>query len=590
MGFAVSVADRLKGRGKSMGVGEVHNNVHAEFKDPDLLRIYGSYSDPATAVLLANVACQTLDAKAQQELRTQMQGQVDSLTRLTNEANVQVEKNMKTLADYAKSHGVLNLSLDTEASQYSQMLNLINGQQMELAQQHAALQEDQRNLQTLETPEGARSDALHFPIPEPSIATLRQQIEDTRSKLWDAKKAYTDNHPVVKDLTQQLIMLQNELDQKVRALKKQATFHPSAEWQVDIASQVANTKERIISDQAQIDAWNHLIAQQQHDLGVAPETASEISRLKTILGFAQTRYTTLAAKLDDARVAMEGTKGNLSIIQPAAFTEPLNMLIAVVLVFGVLVGMPLGLGLFVDYLSDSIGSPVRFATELGEVCLAALPRSSMLSARNMKDARAVPCLDEIRVMRSSMALLSGPQAAKKIGILSGHTGEGTSTVVLQLARALVDAHKRVTIVDADLRTTGVAAKFGIRPKVGLLQVLFGERELDDALISIDDSIQLLPGRPFGQKAPANAELLFAQERFAQCLAELSLRNDTVLIDMPPLLEFPDSVELLQHLDAVALVVNGGNQTRAEETARRCLDLLERGGARRLGIIVNRVEV
>ena len=134
----------------------------------------------------------------------------------------------------------------------------------------------------------------------------------------------------------------------------------------------------------------------------------------------------------------------------------------------------------------------------------------------------------------------------------------------------------------------MAAKLGLAPKAGLLGVLTGETTLDEALVPISEEVQLLPAKAQDELVPANADLLFQGPRFRECLEQLKQRNDVVLIDMPPLLGFPDAAEMLRDLEALVLVVNGENRARATETARACLDLLRHVDAKRLGIVVNQI--
>jgi Mrp family chromosome partitioning ATPase len=287
-------------------------------------------------------------------------------------------------------------------------------------------------------------------------------------------------------------------------------------------------------------------------------------------------------------VNLNSTTGTLSIIQRAVGAELPNWFMRTIVCLGLLLGMPIGVGLFVDYLADSVNSPIGFARDLGEVCLAAVPKSKALTPRRLRNDDGTLSLNEFRVMRSSLRLVWGQQAPRVIGIISGHGREGRSTVTLQLARALVEERRNAVILDADMRTVGMATKLGIQPKVGLLQVLSGEYTLDEAMIPIGGEVQLLPARAHEELVPANADLLFHGPRFRECIEQLKKRHDITLIDMPPLLEFPDAAEMLDNVEALVLVVNGVNRVRATETARACLDLLRHVDAKRLGIVVNQV--
>src|SRR5262249_31598779 len=162
-------------------------------------------------------------------------------------------------------------------------------QQVNMAQQKAELEQDVRNLEVLKTPEGAPVNALNFPVQDPAITNAQAQIQQVRKDLWDAQKVYRPDHPVVKNLTFELNSLNQELIRRVAAMKQQKTFHPSAEWKLAIAQAAAETESRIVGERGEIAAWSDLIGQQQHALGVVPEEAGEINKLKVALNFAQDR-------------------------------------------------------------------------------------------------------------------------------------------------------------------------------------------------------------------------------------------------------------------------------------------------------------
>jgi Mrp family chromosome partitioning ATPase/uncharacterized protein involved in exopolysaccharide biosynthesis len=587
-GFAAQVAKALTKKGVAMEVTRVHRSVAADFRDPDLLRLTGSDKDPQRAILLANAACETLSKNNQEELRAQLQEQEAAISQLLATAHEEVQKNLVALATYAQQHGVLNIDFDAGSSDLEHSLQTLGTQQVNMAQQQAELEQDLRNLEVLKTPDGAHVNALSFPVQDPVITSIQTQIEQARKDLWDAQKVYTPDHPAVKNLTFELNALSAELARRVDALKGQKTFHPSPEWKVAIAQAAAETESRIVGERGEIAAWNDLISQQRQVLGVVPEEAGEINKLKVALSFSQDRYQQLAKQLDSTRVSLNSAAGTLSIIQLAAGAELPNWVLRTIVCLGLLIGMPIGVALFVDYLGDSVNSPVGFARDLGEICLAAVPKSRYLTPRHLRQRNDLPALNEFRVMRSSLQLVWGQQAPRVIGIISGHAREGRSTVTLQLARALVEERRRATILDADLRTVGMAAKLGLAPKAGLLGILTGETTLDEALVPISDEVQLLPAKAQDELVPANADLLFQGPRFRECLEQLKQRNDVVLIDMPPLLEFPDAAEMLRDLEALVLVVNGENRARATETARACLDLLRHVEAKRLGIVINQI--
>jgi Mrp family chromosome partitioning ATPase len=69
------------------------------------------------------------------------------------------------------------------------------------------------------------------------------------------------------------------------------------------------------------------------------------------------------------------------------------------------------------------------------------------------------------------------------------------------------------------------------------------------------------------------------------LYELSAQGDFILFDTAPLLEYADTLELLQHMDGVILVAEARSNV---EDVQRCVELLEHFEVKRLGVVLNKV--
>ena len=84
---------------------------------------------------------------------------------------------------------------------------------------------------------------------------------------------------------------------------------------------------------------------------------------------------------------------------------------------------------------------------------------------------------------------------KAILFTSCHRAEGRTTLVLTLARALSRQPLRTLVVDADLTGPMVARLLGLRPQVGLDDVVEDGKAIADALIDApDDHLTVLPMR------------------------------------------------------------------------------------------------
>jgi len=78
------------------------------------------------------------------------------------------------------------------------------------------------------------------------------------------------------------------------------------------------------------------------------------------------------------------------------------------------------------------------------------------------------------------------------------------------------------------------------------------------------------------------------QRMCDLLNELRTSFDFIVIDSPPVIAVSDAAVLSTLCDGVALVVDG--QKTTTQSARRALELLDKIGARMLGVILNGIDI
>ncbi len=123
---------------------------------------------------------------------------------------------------------------------------------------------------------------------------------------------------------------------------------------------------------------------------------------------------------------------------------------------------------------------------------------------------------------------AGDKIAHTITVTSGKGGVGKTSLVANLAICLAQAGQRVIILDADLGLANVDVVFGIRPKYNLIDVLNGDMDIDDIMVSGPYGIQIIAGgsgvMELADIDNEKAERLFNQLRF------LEDKTDYLLID------------------------------------------------------------
>jgi protein-tyrosine kinase len=161
---------------------------------------------------------------------------------------------------------------------------------------------------------------------------------------------------------------------------------------------------------------------------------------------------------------------------------------------------------------------------------------------------------------------------------SCHRAEGRTTLVLTVARALARHPGKTLLVDADLTGPMLARQLGLRPKLGLDDVVEGGQALADALIaSPDDNLNILPLR----SAVARPKAFLSSAAWSCTMARLRLEYDLVMIDGSPLFTGLSAVVLHRSVDAAVLVYN--RALTGERALLRAQEVLEAGGVPLLGL-------
>ena len=169
------------------------------------------------------------------------------------------------------------------------------------------------------------------------------------------------------------------------------------------------------------------------------------------------------------------------------------------------------------------------------------------------------------------------QGLKVLLFTSCHRAEGRSTLVLTLSRALARRPGRTVVVDADLCGPMLSRFLGIRPEVGLEDVVEHGFALAEALIDApDDHLWVLPLRA----AVSRPRDFLAGPGWSCTMARLRREFDFVLIDGSPMFTGLSAVVLHRSVDAAILVHHQG--ITSERSLLRAREVLEAGGIPLLG--------
>jgi len=259
-----------------------------------------------------------------------------------------------------------------------------------------------------------------------------------------------------------------------------------------------------------------------------------------------------------------------------------------IVLLGALVGLALG-GALVWLATQSGGRGPRNADverSLQACVLARLPRGELVRPRRGRRPVLPRVSEEGRALAVALTYGGGPGGARSL-LIAEPRGVGVAQqVTVELALALADMGRSVSLVEADLRSPGLLERlpvtegFSTEPLSGPDGLPAGPSRWPVGQvygIAGQERMVLYPGQP----DPAAVETLTRPE-VEQFLKGVSSRTDFVLVLAPPLLQAVDGLELVHLLDGVLLTVGGGQVAASDLELTR--DAVRGAGGRLIGAV------
>ena len=188
--------------------------------------------------------------------------------------------------------------------------------------------------------------------------------------------------------------------------------------------------------------------------------------------------------------------------------------------------------------------------------------------------------------RKLAAILHHAQVERGLKVImtsSALPGEGKSLTAVNLALTLSESyHRRVLLIDADLRRPTVQRIFGIPPITGLNEGLKASEDKPMALTPVSERLFVLPaGRP--EADPMSG---LTSERMRRLITQAASSFEWVIVDSPPVGLLPDASLLSAFVDGVLLVVRAGKAPFS--LVKRTVDSITH--ERILGVVMNAIDL
>lgn len=286
-------------------------------------------------------------------------------------------------------------------------------------------------------------------------------------------------------------------------------------------------------------------------------------------------------RLGELRAVAGGGASIIGLATPGA--QPTGPSLTSTVGVGLLIGLAIAFSLV--FLLESLDRRVKtieeFELEYRLPVLAAVPQSAFRFPRAREREEL---LEPYRILRSALDFAAVTRQLDTLLVTSAVSGEGKTTVAVDLAHAVALAGRSVVLIELDLRRPTFTEHFDLRPGSGLTAALTRDAPLTDLLVEPFPDLPNFSVLPAG-RTPHNPSELLGSPRVADLIAKLLSPDGIVIVDAPPLNPVADAQVLLNSSAIHSAIVVARVEKTARDDVRRARAILDRHMVEPVGIVV-----
>jgi capsular exopolysaccharide synthesis family protein len=522
-------------------------------------------------VLAAEIANGYANAFVASDARTSLASSRYALSYLSEQieqTRARLETAEQAANEYARSRGIIVQPMgNVQAENASNATTLIGSKLANINQSfiaaraaRIAAEERWRTVQSL--------PPMQVPevLSNTSLQGLVTDLTAKRAELAELRQRYNDDFPQIVNLRVQIDTINSQLERGAAEVK-------------------ANVRNELAITRNQENALSRELASLTGDtLGEQDEKVQlsvldrEAEALRDQLKILLDRYNTVnsAANLNPDTLQLL----DMATVPKSPYSPKLVRNLTIALAIGL--ALAAGLSVLRETLDDRIRSLEDVEDKLGLPFLGHTPfvadRDISLDGSNRFSA----LMEAYSSIRAGVDF-SLPRSSNLIQLTSSQVGEGKSTSAVVLAEMFASFGRKTLLIDADLRRPSVAKLLDIeRPKVGLVEVVLGHVELEDAIVSgVHENLDILP---VGEMPPSPTELLASKE-FEDFVASCREKYSLVIFDSCPIMGLADAPMLARLVDASIFVLEAN--TLPFSRARTAIRRLTAAGGKTIGAVLTK---
>lgn len=554
---------------REMAISKIADSVIVEAPQGNWVIEIGVQSE--SPVLAAEIANGYADAFVESDTQTSVESNKYALSYLTEQieqTRARLQGAEEVANEYARSRGIIvqpvggmeSEDSGTAATLTSAKLGNINQRFIEARAARIAAEERWRAVQNL--------PASQLPEVQTS-ASLQSLVADLtakRAQLAELRQRYNNDFPQIVNLRAQIDTINAQLERSTSdiksALRNQLTV-------------TRNQEQALARELEQLTGATLGEQDQKVELSVLDREAQALrDQLKILLD----RYN----EVTSAANVNPGTLQTLdaALVPSSPYSPNLLRNLSIALALGV--ALAAGLAVLRETFDDRIRSLEDVEDKLGLPFIGYTPYVAERDISIDGSNRFSALMEAYSSIRAGIDF-SLPRSSNVIQMTSSQAGEGKSTTSVVLAEMFASFGRKTLLVDADLRRPSVAKLLGIeKPKVGLVEVVLGHVQLEDAIVKgVHENLEILP---IGEVPPNPTEILASQE-FADFIDRCRGQYSLVIFDSCPVMGLADAPMLARLVDATVFVLEANTMpfSRARAAVRR----ISAAGGKTVGAILTK---
>ncbi len=492
--------------------------------------------------------------KQLEELRSKMEGSSGALAQFERELNI-VNPDEKT--------------------------NILSARLLDLNAEYTRAQTDRvRKEAAFRSLEDGLEEAVQVSSQREALRKLTEDYNAARQRFAEVQSKFGANHPEFKAAQAHL--------EEIRELM--GTTEKSVGKRVEVEYREAGAREtmllRAVNDtKKEMDRLNSRSFQYQNR---KREAEGDKKLYEELLRRIKEETINSSFQTNSIRVADPARPGRKPVFPNLALNLSLSILLSALLSISAIV--------ILDALDDTVREPEDVARSFGADVVGSLPQvkqwtdhllalappAGLAPAHGSEHLSAYE--EAIRSLRNSVLLKDLERRVKTIMFTSSTPSEGKSTAATHLALAHAQQGHKTLLIDGDLRRPTVHTRFGVDNHQGLSGALMEGADWKGLLAkpAVCAQLDILTAGPPSPRKAAD----FLGPCIARILAEAYQEYDLVILDAPPLLGFPECLQMAVACDGVIVVAKAGETSRKGVGA--VIGTLRRIEANIIGVVLNRV--